>query len=59
MNFYEALEISILGHYQQLSVKNTFNFIAVDLLISKASVRQILDGASEICITASHKIFMA
>ena len=50
-NLYETLEISVLGHYQQFSVKNTSNvlhFIAQDVPISKASVRQILDSASKI-----------
>ena len=54
-NYYETIEISVLDHYQQSSVKNTCNalhFICQELYLSKSSVRQILDSASKISISA-------
>ena len=60
-NCYETLEISALGHYQQFSAKNTCNalqFICQDLPITKTLVRQILDSASKVCISASQRILM-
>jgi len=61
-NYYETIEISVLGHYHQFSIKNTYNalhFIYKDLSITKSSVRQMLDDASKLCIAASRRIFMA
>ena len=60
-NFYETLEISVLGHYCQFSVTNIYNvlrFIDKNFPITKSSVRQMLDDASRVCITASQRIFM-
>ena len=61
-NFYETLEISVLGHYHQFSVTNTYNvlhFIDKDINITKSSVRKKLDDASRVCIAESQRIFMA
>jgi len=61
-NYYETLEICVLGHYCQFSITNTYNvlcFVDKDAPITKSSVRQILDGASRVCIAASQRIFMA
>ena len=61
-NFYETLEISVLGHFQQFSVTNTYNvlhFIDKDINITRSLVRWMLDDASKVCMTASQRIFMA
>ena len=61
-NFYETLEISVLGHFQQFSVTNTYNvlhFIDKDINITRSLVRRMLDDASKVCMTASQRIFMA
>ena len=61
-NFYETLEISVLGHYRQFSATKTYNvlhFIDKDINITKSLVRQMLDDASKICMTMSQRIFMA
>ena len=60
-NYYETLEISVLGNYHQYSVTNTYNalrFVDQDLSITKSSVRQLLDDASKVCIAESQRIFM-
>jgi len=61
-NFYETLEVSVLGHYHQFSATNIYNvllFIDKSIPITKSLVRQMLDDASRVCITASQRIFMA
>ena len=61
-NYYETLEISVLGHYHPFCVSNLLNllrFVHEDLKVSKAAVRELLDSASQKCITASQRIFMA
>ena len=61
-NFYETLEISVLGHFQQFSVTNTYNvlhFIDKDINITRSLVRRMLDDALKVCMTASQRIFMA
>ena len=61
-NYYETLEVSVLGHYQKSSVKNVLNvlhFIHSDLSPAKAVVRQMLDTAAMKCISASQRIFMS
>jgi len=62
-NFYQTLEISVLGHYyHQFSVANTYNvlhFIDKDINITKSSVQKMLDNASRVCIAESQRIFMA
>ena len=61
-NYYETLEVSVLGHYQKSSVKNVLNvlhFIHSDLSPAKAGVRQMLDTAAMKCISASQRIFMS
>ena len=61
-NYYEILEISVLGHCHQYSVTNTYNalrFVDQDLSITKSSVRQLLDDISKVCVAASQRIVMA
>ena len=58
-NYYETLEVSVLGHYQKSSVKNVLHFIHSDLSPAKAGVRQMLDTAAMKCISASQRIFMS
>ena len=61
-NYYETLEISVLGHYHPSCVKNLWNllhFVHQDILVSKAALRKILDSALQKCIIASQRIFMA
>ena len=61
-NYYQTLEVSVLGHYQKSSVKNVLNvlhFIHSDLSPAKAGVRQMLDTAAMKCISASQRIFMS
>ena len=55
-------EISVLGHYHQFSVTNTYNvlhFIDKDINITKSSVWKMLENASRVCIAESQRIFMA
>lgn len=61
-NYYETLEVSVLGHYQRFSVKNILNlldFIQPDLLLARVAVQKMLDMAAKRCISASQRIFMA
>ena len=61
-NFYETLEVSVLGHYYPFCVKNLWSllyFIHQDVSVSKETVGQMLDDALWQCIAASQKIFMA
>ena len=61
-NFYETLEVSVLGHYYPFCIKNLWNllhFIHQDISVSRETIRQLLDDASRKCIAASQRIFMA
>jgi len=61
-NYYETLEICVLGHYHSFCVKNLLNllqYVHQDLQVSKAAAWKILDSSSRKCITASQRIFMA
>ena len=55
-NFYEILEVSILGHFTLFVIKNLWNllyFIFQDASVSREAIRQILDNALQQCIAAS------
>ena len=60
-NYYETLEISVLGHYHPSCVKTygTCYILFTRILVSKAALRKILDSALQKCIIASQRIFMA
>jgi len=60
-NYYETIEISVLGHYLPSSINNIRNF--TDFLklsvTTKSSIRQILDNAARQSMLCSQKIFLA
>ena len=61
-NYYETLEISVLGHYHLSSIQNLRNllhFVHQDVLVSKTAVRKLLDLVAQKCITGSQRIFLA
>ena len=59
-NYYETIEISVLGHYLPSSIENIKNFIDfVQLSVTtKSSIRHILNNAAHQCLTCSQKIFL-
>ena len=62
IKLYKTLKISVLGHYHQFSVTNTYNvlhFIDKDINITKSSVQKMLDYVSRVCLAGSQRIFMA
>ena len=61
-NYYETIEITVLGHYQVSSIQNLvnlFRFILPELNTSKSGIRSWLDEAASASISASQRIFMA
>ena len=61
-NYYETIEITVLGHYQVSSIQNLvnmFRFILPELNTSKSGTRSWLDEAASASISASQTIFMA
>ena len=58
-NFYETLKVSVLGHYHRFCVKNLLHFIHQDTPVSKSVLQQTLDDASQLCVTALQRIFLA
>jgi len=58
-NYYKTLKISVLGHYHPFCVTNLLNLLQFCFASVKAAVRKILDFASQKCIMASQRIFMA
>ena len=60
-NYYETIEISVLGHYLPSSIQDIKNFIDfVQLSVAtKSSIQQILDNAALQCMAYSQKIFLA
>jgi len=60
-NYYETVEISVLGHYQPSSTQNVKSF--VDFIqpsaTTKSTNQQIFDGATKICISCSQRISLA
>ena len=60
-NYYETIEISVLGHYLPSSIqniKNSIDFVQLSVA-TKSSIRQILDNAARQCMTCLQKIFLA
>ena len=59
-NYYETIEISVLGHYLPSSIQNIKNFIDfVQLCVTtKSSIQKILDNAARQCMTCLQKIFL-
>ena len=65
-NFYDTIEITVLGHFQVSSIKNLsslLNFVqadyAADIRISKHIIKEWLDAAASASISASQRIFLA
>ena len=63
-NYYETIEITVLGHYQVSSIQNLvnlFRFILPELTTSKSGIRSWLHAyeAASASISASQRIFMA
>ena len=61
-NYYDTVEITVLGHYQVSCVKNLCNllkFVQTDLIVSKSAIRNWLDAAAFASISASQRIFLA
>ena len=60
-NYYETVEISVLGHYQPSCIQNFKTF--VDFIhpstTTKSSIRQTFDDAAKAYISCSQKIFLA
>ena len=58
-NYYEMVEMNLLGHYHPSTIQNIKRFIQ-PFVTSKSTInRQILDSAATINVTCSQKIFMA
>ena len=61
-NFYETLEVSVLGHYYPFCLKNLWiliYFIHQDVSVLRETIRQMLDDALRQCIAASQRISKA
>ena len=61
-NYYETIEITVLGHYQLSTIKNLLNllkFVHPELSTSKSSIKKCLDDAASASMLASRRIFLA
>ena len=61
-NYYDTIEITVLGHYQVSSIKNLLNllkFVHPDIDSPKSAVKNWLDDAAFASISASQRIFLA
>ena len=60
-NCYEAIEISVLGHYLPSSIHALKSFVdfTQPSIATKSNIRQTLDRAANTCITCSQRIFLA
>ena len=59
-NYYETLEISVLGHYHPSTIQNIKRFTDFIIQLSVTStIRQIHDSEAKISVTCSQMIFMA
>jgi len=61
-NYYETIEISVLGHYQPSTAKHLLKLIAFtnpELKISRGAIKDWLDSAAAASISASRRIFLA
>ena len=55
-NYYDTIEITVLGHFQVSSIKNLsslLNFVQADIRISKHIIKEWLDAAASASISAS------
>ncbi len=62
VNFYDTIEMSVLGHYLPISLssfQNCVNFIQNNFTMSKSQCKRIFDLAAAISISSSRRIFMA
>ena len=61
-NYYDTIEITVLGHFQVSSIKNLsrlLNFVQADIRISKHIIKEWLDAAASASISVSQRIFLA
>jgi len=62
-NYYDTIEISVLGHYQPSTVKNLLKLLAFanpELKTSRSVIKDCLDSATAAAsISASQRIFLA
>ena len=62
VNFYDTIEMSVLGHYLPSSLssfRNCVNFIQNNFTMSKSQCKRIFDLAAAISISSFRRIFMA
>ena len=62
VNFYDTIEMSVLGHYLPSSLssfRNCVNFIQNNFTMLKSQCKRIFDLAAAISISSSRRIFMA
>jgi len=61
-NYYETVEISVLGHYHLSTIKNMLNlitFVHTEVKTSRSSIKGHLDAAASASMLASRRIFLA
>jgi len=58
-NYYDTIEITVLGHYQSVSVNNLLNLINFSCPGTTASKSLALDDAASRSISSSQRIFLA
>ena len=61
-NYYDTIEITVLGHYQLSTIKNLLNllkFVHPDVTTTKSSIKECLDNAASASMLASRRIFLA
>ena len=61
-NYYETIEITVLGHFEVSSIKNLSNlldFVQSDFRISRSAIRDWLGAAASASISASQRIFLS
>ena len=62
VNFYDTIEMSVLGHYlpsSSSSFRNYVNFVQNNFTMLKSQCKRIFDLAAAISISSSRRIFMA
>ena len=61
-NYYDTIEISVLGHYQPSTVKDMLKLLAFvnpDFETSRSAIKAWLDSAAAASISASQRIFLS
>ena len=58
-NYYDTIEISVLGHYQPSTVKNLLKLLAFANPVPRSVVKDCLDSAAAASISALQRIFLA